>query len=37
VIELHCRGGASIGYSVRLLIERHGDMNFENLLRSFAA
>jgi hypothetical protein len=29
VIELHCphcRGGGSVGYPVRLLIERHGDM-----------
>jgi hypothetical protein len=35
VIELHClhcRGG-SIGYPVRLLIERQADMTFENLLR----
>jgi hypothetical protein len=30
---LHCRGG-SVGYPVRLLIERHGDMTFEKLLRS---
>jgi hypothetical protein len=35
VIELHClhcRGG-SVGYPVRLLIKRQGDMTFENLLR----
>jgi hypothetical protein len=35
VIELHClhcRGG-SVGYPVRLLVERQGDMTFENLLR----
>jgi hypothetical protein len=35
VIELrclHCRGG-SVGSPVRLLIERRGDMTFENLLR----
>jgi hypothetical protein len=35
VIELHClhcRGG-SVGYPVRLPIERKGDMTFENLLR----
>jgi hypothetical protein len=35
VIELHClhcRGG-SVGYPVRLLIQRQGDMTFENLLR----
>src|SRR6476646_5011098 len=35
VIELHCldcRGG-SVGYPVRLLMERRGDMTFENLLR----
>jgi len=34
VIELHClhcRGG-SVGYPVRLLMERKGDMTFENLL-----
>ena len=35
VVELYCprcRGG-SVGSPVRLLIERHGDMTFENLLR----
>jgi hypothetical protein len=35
VIELHClqcRGG-SVGYPVRLLMKRNGDMSFENLLR----
>lgn len=35
VIELHCvhcRGG-SVGYPVRLLIKREGDMTFENLRR----
>jgi hypothetical protein len=35
VIELHClqcRGG-SVGYPVRLLMKRNGDMTFENLLR----
>ena len=35
VIELHClhcRGG-SVGYPVRLLMARKGDMTFENLLR----
>jgi hypothetical protein len=34
VIELHflhCRGG-SVGYPVRLLIKRQGDITFENLL-----
>jgi hypothetical protein len=35
VIELHCPHcrGVSVGYPVRMLIERHGDMTFENLLR----
>ena len=35
VIELHClhcRGG-SVGYPVRLLMKRKGDMTFESLLR----
>jgi hypothetical protein len=31
VIELHCCGG-SVGYPVRLLMKRKGDMAFENLL-----
>ena len=31
VIELQCCGG-SIGYPVRLLIKRKGDMTFENLV-----
>jgi hypothetical protein len=31
VIELHCCGG-SVGYPVRLLMKRKGDMTFENLL-----
>jgi hypothetical protein len=30
---LHCRGGTVLS-PVRLLIKRHGDMTFENLLRS---
>jgi hypothetical protein len=29
---VHCRSGL-VGYLVRLLIERQGDMTFENLLR----
>jgi hypothetical protein len=29
---LHCRGG-SVAYPVRLLMQRQGDMTFENLLR----
>jgi hypothetical protein len=35
VIELHCLHclGGSVGYPVRLLIQRQGDMTFENLLR----
>ena len=35
MIEMHCprcRGG-SVAYSVRLLLQRRGDMTFENLLR----
>jgi hypothetical protein len=31
VVELHCCGG-SVGYPVRLLMKRKGDMTFENLL-----
>jgi hypothetical protein len=35
VIELHCLHcqGGSVGYPVRLLIARQGDMTFENFLR----
>jgi hypothetical protein len=35
VIELHCQHcrGGSVGYPVRLLMQRRGDMTFENLLR----
>jgi hypothetical protein len=32
VIELHCCGG-SVGYPVRLLIQRKGDLTFENVLK----
>jgi hypothetical protein len=32
VIELQCCGG-SVGYPVRLLIKRRGDMTFENLVK----
>jgi hypothetical protein len=32
VIELHCCAG-SVGYPVRLLLKRSGDITFENLLK----
>jgi hypothetical protein len=32
VIELQCCGG-SVGYPVRLLMRRNGDMTFENVLK----
>jgi hypothetical protein len=35
MIELHCLRcqGGSVAYPVRLLMQRQGDMTFENLLR----